>query len=81
MRLADSYGKFIVPSCRFRYTTALKNAFSGGGISSLESFDNLGMINLFILRCSSQLVYRLGGRLCGERICHQPRYREGERLV
>ncbi|KAJ3484790.1 hypothetical protein NLI96_g5399 [Meripilus lineatus] len=28
----------------FRYTTALKNAFSGGGISSLQSFDNLGWV-------------------------------------
>ncbi|EJF63956.1 glycoside hydrolase [Dichomitus squalens LYAD-421 SS1] len=29
----------------FRYTTALKNAFLGGGISSLESFDNLGWVD------------------------------------
>ncbi len=29
---------------RFRYTTALWNAFSGGGISSLQSFDNLGTV-------------------------------------
>ncbi|PIL31197.1 hypothetical protein GSI_05895 [Ganoderma sinense ZZ0214-1] len=29
----------------FRYTTALLNAFSGGGISSLQSFDNLGWVN------------------------------------
>ncbi|KAI0366013.1 glycoside hydrolase [Pilatotrama ljubarskyi] len=28
----------------FRYTTALKNAFLGGGISSLQSFDNLGWV-------------------------------------
>ena len=48
LHLADSYGMLIAASGRFRYTTALKNAFSGGGISSLESFDNLGMVNLFI---------------------------------
>ncbi|KAI1791084.1 glycoside hydrolase [Ganoderma leucocontextum] len=29
----------------FRYTTALLNAFSGEGISSLQSFDNLGWVN------------------------------------
>ncbi|KAI0034829.1 glycoside hydrolase [Vararia minispora EC-137] len=29
---------------RFRYTTALMNAFLGGGISSLQSFDNLGWV-------------------------------------
>ncbi|KAH9919461.1 glycoside hydrolase [Epithele typhae] len=28
----------------FRYTTALKNAFLGGNISSLQSFDNLGWV-------------------------------------
>ncbi|KAI1783512.1 glycoside hydrolase [Ganoderma leucocontextum] len=29
----------------FRYTTALLSAFSGGGMSSLQSFDNLGWVN------------------------------------
>lgn len=29
---------------RFRYTTAVKNAFSGGGISSLQNLDNQGEI-------------------------------------
>ncbi|KAJ7252048.1 glycoside hydrolase [Mycena rebaudengoi] len=28
----------------FRYTTAIKNAFSGGGISSLQNLDNLGWV-------------------------------------
>ncbi|EMD36390.1 glycoside hydrolase family 13 protein [Gelatoporia subvermispora B] len=29
----------------FRYTSALQSAFTGGGISSLESFNNLGWVN------------------------------------
>ncbi|KAH9476533.1 Alpha-amylase [Psilocybe cubensis] len=29
----------------FRYTTALKNAFSGGGISSLQNLDNQGWVS------------------------------------
>jgi hypothetical protein len=32
---------------RFRYTTALKNAFSGGGISSLQNLDSRGVFDLF----------------------------------
>ncbi|OBZ78260.1 Alpha-amylase [Grifola frondosa] len=49
----------------FRYTTALQNAFLGGGISSLESFDNLGWVpgtqaNVFVTNPDTE---RNGGSL------------------
>ncbi|CDO69062.1 Glycoside Hydrolase Family 13 / Carbohydrate-Binding Module Family 20 protein [Trametes cinnabarina] len=45
----------------FRYTTALKNAFLGGGISSLQSFDNLGWVpgtgaNVFVTNHDTERV-------------------------
>ena len=45
---------------RFRYTTALLNAFSGGGISGLQSFDNLGMVKLFPCGVITLLKLRIG---------------------
>ena len=53
---------------RFRYTTALKNAFSGGGISSLQNLDNQGWVpgtsaNVFVTNHDTErvrIVLRVG---------------------
>ncbi|KAJ6572799.1 glycoside hydrolase, partial [Mycena vulgaris] len=50
---------------RFRYTTAIKNAFSGGGISSLQNLENQGWVagnqaNVFVANHDTE---RNGGSL------------------
>jgi hypothetical protein len=51
----------FMPMLRFRYTTALKDAFLGGGISSLQSFDDRGWVagnqaNVFVTNHDTERV-------------------------
>ena len=46
---------------RFRYTSALKDAFLGGGISNLQDFDNRGWVpgtgaNVFVTNHDTERV-------------------------
>jgi len=51
----------IVVPTRFRYTTALRDAFSGGGISSLQDLDDRGWVsgsqaNVFVANHDTERV-------------------------